>query len=441
MPLSKRNTILYCFVVATAAMGCTRTTIEFGTVPEVSNSRLVYIDTVEVRLSTVMADSFVTGNATSFLVGRYSDPYLGIVTAKSFFQVSKPAEVTDIPSNAIYDSLTFTVRLNNYYYGDTTKAQTFYVNELAQAIVTGYADKLYNTSDVPVKPVPLGSKTLFIRPVRDDSIMIRLSDSKGAELFDKLKQQTTDVTSSDNFLNYFKGISLSTGENDTAAIIGLVAADSMHLRVHYHTNAPFNQPYFIDFIPTANQFAFNRIVAYRPNLAFVSGFGGVGETPASKTNNFSFSQQGTGLNLKISFPSLKGILLTKDYVKLLRADLVLRPASQSFDNAKWPLPPKLELSTTDASNVQINVLMDSTGQNILAATPVIDEIYGRDNYYKFNVTSYINQLLLASGNDKALYVQPAFTATAPDVNRLVMESSAHSDYITQLQLSVLIVNK
>jgi hypothetical protein len=355
--------------------------------------------------------------------------------------LSKPAVVTDIPSNAIYDSLTFTFRLNHYYYGDTTKIQTFYVNELAQTIVAGYADKLYNTSNVPVKSTPLGSKTISIRPAKDDSVIIRLSDSKGMELFDKLKQQTAEVTNNDNFLNYLKGISLATGEDDTTAVFGLMAADSMHMRVHYHTNAPFNQPYFIDFIPTTNQFAFNRIVAHRPNLALVSGYGGVGETPSSKTNNLAFSQQGTGLNLKILFPSLKGILLTENYVKLLRAELVVRPASQSFDRAKYPLPPKLQLAATDASNIEGAFLMDSTGQNVLTATPVLDDVYGRDNYYKFNITAYINQLLQVASNDMGLYLQPVYSATTPDVTRLIMESSAHSDYITQLQLSVLVVNK
>ncbi|MEI9809293.1 MAG: DUF4270 family protein [Bacteroidota bacterium] len=186
---------------------CTRKDIQFGDNPESSYTNIIFTDTVSVSLSAVLADSFATNNPSSLLLGRYKDPYLGIISAKNFFQMTIPSAIPAIPASAQYDSITFIFRPNDYYYGDSTSSQVFYVNELSQSITHTYNSSLYNTSNVPVKPVALGSATIRIRPVFDDFIQIRLNDAKGLELFSKLRDLSADVTNAENFLNYFKGIS------------------------------------------------------------------------------------------------------------------------------------------------------------------------------------------------------------------------------------------
>jgi hypothetical protein len=418
----------FCITCASiiVLVSCTRATIEFGTVPENNYTRLVYIDTVNVKLS-------------SFLLGRYKDPYLGVISAKPFFQVDKPSVLPDIPSTAVYDSIVFIVKLDDYYYGDTTRSQTIYVHELAQSIVTSYDDKLYNTSNIPVKPVALGSKTLRIRPVADDSISIRLNDTKGVELFTKIRQKHTDVTGTDNFLYYFKGISLSVHPDDTTAVYGLTAGSV--IRVHYHTTIPNQERHFVDFVSLSNALAFNQVLADRTGTGIVSGISGVTEIPSALTGNNSFSQRGTGLRLKLGFPSLKGILLTEDYVRLLKAELIVRPAFLSYDKTKYPLPSSMFLATTDATNLIGSTLADSTG-SVMYASPVIDEIYGQNTYYRFNITSYMGQLLQTPANEKqGLYLMDYDAETALRPTRLILGATGHINYTTQLQLSVLIINK
>lgn len=420
-------------------ISCTRSTIEFGTVPENNYTRLVYIDTVSVRLSTVLTDSFATGGATAFLLGRYQDPYLGVISARPFFQVDRPSALPDIPVTAVYDSIVFIIRPDNYYYGDTSRWQTIYVNELAQSIVTSYNDKLYNTSNVAVKPDALGIKTLRIRPVADDSISIRLNDTKGQELFSKVRQKHTDLTSTDYFLNYFKGISLTVRPDDTTAVFGLTAGSVM--RIHYHTTIPGQERHFVDFVSLSNTLAFNQVLADRTGTGIIPGISGVTEIPSSQTGNNSFSQWGTGLRLKLGFPSLKGILLTEDYVRLLKAELIVRPAFLSYDRNKYRLPSSMLLATTDATNLIGTTLADSTGA-VMYAAPVIDDIYGQNTYYRFNLTSYINQLLQTPANEKqGLYLLDNDAELTFHPTRLIVGAMGHSNYITQLQLSVLIVNK
>jgi hypothetical protein len=442
MNCNRSVTILLMLAALLVNNACTRNEIEFGTLPENNYSQLVYIDSVGIQQSTVISDSFETGSATTLLIGRYKDPYLGIITARPFFQIEKPSVIPELTAGTIYDSLALIIKLNYYYYGDTSRLQTIYVHQLAQTIVTGYASKLYNTSSTQIDPVPIGSRSMRIRPINDDSIIIRLDDSKGKEIFDKLKEQATEITNYDNFLTYFKGLSLTTGESDTTAVFGLQTGSNMVMRLYYHTNTPFNVNSVLDFPSIANTLTYNHITADRTGTGIISSTPGVSELPASRTGNYSFSQLGTGLACKISFPGLRGILLTNQYLKLLNAELILRPADYSFDKGKYRLPESIELVSTDASNINEGSLPDSTGNGILFANPVIDEIYGRNNYYRFNLTTYINHLLNTPGSeDFAIYVQPGFSATQPDVTRFIMGGNSHDGLVSQLRLSVLTINK
>src|SRR5215469_13951513 len=174
--------IFFLFV----CQSCYRKDIGFGNLPDNNYTNVAFTDTVQPLLSTVVLDSFATNNAKSFLAGKYKDPYLGMISTKPFFQMTIPAGTVTIPAKSQYDSFCFIMHPNKYYYGDTSRAQTISINELADYLNYTYNTSIYNTSNFAVKPVPLGSKTLKIRPNRDDSIQIRLNDAKGLELFNKL---------------------------------------------------------------------------------------------------------------------------------------------------------------------------------------------------------------------------------------------------------------
>jgi hypothetical protein len=196
----------------------------------------------------------------------------------------------------------------------------------------------------------------------------------------------------------------------------------------------------VDFPSLANQLAFNQVLADRSGTNIVSGGSGTTELISSQTGNYSFSQPGTGLDLKLTFPSLKSVLQLGTYVKLLKAELIVRPAYLSFDYNKYILPDKLSLSATDGSNIIGGSLTDSTGSATLYASPIVDAIYGENTYYRFNITSYITQLLSATGNnDSGLYIMQSSGGEGSGVTRLVLGATGHQNFITQLQLSVLIV--
>src|SRR6185312_3170005 len=132
--LNIRNCLLLFMIVSVLCQSCYRNSIEFGTLPDSNYTNLVYTDTIEPMLSTVVFDSFPTNNISSFLIGKYEDSYMGIVSTKPFFQMTILSDTVNIPSTAVYDSLCFIAHPNKYYYGDTSRAQTISVNELADLI-------------------------------------------------------------------------------------------------------------------------------------------------------------------------------------------------------------------------------------------------------------------------------------------------------------------
>lgn len=441
--LNQKLLLLLVLCIAFLFYSCTRNTIEFGTIPENGYTNLVYNDTISVRLSTVMQDSFATSGDTSFLIGWYHDPYPGTVSAKAFFQLTIPSSVPEIPASAKFDSLTFIIRPNDYYYGDTSKTQTIYINELANAISYSYNNKLYNTSNVAVKSPALGFKEIQIKPRGSDSIVIRLSDSKGAELYSKLQQLSTDITSATDFLNYFHGISVAISDDDTTALYGLSGSEGrMVMRVHYHTTIPYPEDHYIDFTSLANDLAFNQVLTNRSGTGLVPGTTGFTEIPAEKSNGLSFMQPGTGLYLKTIFPSLRTILGNTNIVKLLKAELIIRPTYLSFDNNKYLLPSQVYLTQTDESNIAGNAVLDSTGAAKLYANPVIDNVYGENNYYRFNITPYINQMLTTAGSEDAgFFMMHDSPVTAVNVDRLIVNAASQGGRSSQLLLSIMIINK
>jgi len=261
-----------------------------------------------------------------------------------------------------------------------------------------------------------------------------MNDEKGTELFNKLQQQSDDVISDANFQNYFKGVSLSVGDNDTTAVYGLNGSPAdMVMRIFYHTTTPYLQAEFVDFPLTSATHSFNQIITDRTGTPFYSSTPGLKEFSSDQTNHVALTQYGAGVFLKIIFPSLRGIVTTDKIVELQKAELVVRPVPSSYDFNKFKLPDNLSLFQTDGTN--------TLGSLSVGNVPLVtDEIYGVGTYYKFDVTSYINTLLTTSGvTDKGFFLLE--NSSSPNVTRAVIGDNTQLLYNTQLLITAIIINK
>ena len=112
---------------------------------------MLYTDTLTVDASIVLLDSIVTSNTDNILVGRYTDPTLGLVEASSYFQISNKDTIRtelfesdkvtklDITTKKDFkwiknptkiDSIRFIMPYTSYQ-GDTLQRQTFTLTQLS----------------------------------------------------------------------------------------------------------------------------------------------------------------------------------------------------------------------------------------------------------------------------------------------------------------------
>ncbi|MCU7548329.1 DUF4270 domain-containing protein [Chitinophagaceae bacterium LB-8] len=431
--------LLVC-ILSVIFSSCYKKDIQFGTDLGETYTNLLQIDTVGVEMSTVLLDSFETTAPSSFLLGRYKDEVFGVVAARPFFQIGLPSDVT-METGAVYDSLVFFCKTNQYYYGDTTQSMTISVNELSENLEYSYSDEFYNTTSIAQKPVPLGTKTLNVRPVKDTMITIRLNDAKGLELFNKLVQKSDEIQSSDAFIAYFKGIALGLGSNDNAVIYGLkTATDAIAIRLYYHTTTPYQEEHYKDFTFLSNNKFFNQVLTDRSNTLLGGNDLKFIEIPASKTNNLAFSQTSTGTLLKMTFPTLRELLKISSNVQLLNASIVLRVAEGSYNTGTRNLPDSFYLAQTDGSNAIGSYVIDASGTSILYAAPQMDHIYNTNATYTFDVTAYIKKILSTPGSsDKGFFLLENSPKEGAQVNRAIINAARNGSTSSQLILSVLTV--
>ncbi|HYM92936.1 MAG TPA: hypothetical protein VET23_02270, partial [Chitinophagaceae bacterium] len=216
------------------------------------------------------------------------------------------------------------------------------------------------------------------------------------------------------------------------------AAGKTILRVFYHLTTPIFQSEFTDFTSLANAFAFNQVLTDRSNTPLFSSTPGVKEFPSEKINDLAFTQYGAGVLLKATFPSLKTILQSDNLVKLLKAELLVKPERHTY-NSFFKLPATLFLSQTDASNTIGAQVYDSTGSFVQKIPPVIDNIYGINTYYRYEITSYINNLLTTSGTENSGFFLMQ-SDSALQVDRAII-GNTHTAYKTQLLLTVAVISK
>lgn len=156
------------------------------------SNKVILIDTVTVNMSTINFDSLATSSRGRILIGNYDDPIFGKVKSDSYFQLS-----TDIyalnsigsdteSTNYVFDSISMILKYDRYYYGDTTKVQTFNIHRLTQKVKPNKEDNnFYNNSTLTYSPESLGTISYKPRPKEKDSINVQMSKEFGEALFQK----------------------------------------------------------------------------------------------------------------------------------------------------------------------------------------------------------------------------------------------------------------
>ncbi|NML41608.1 DUF4270 domain-containing protein [Chitinophaga sp. G-6-1-13] len=408
---SIRNALL--LLLLTGITACQKTGFSYDNVVDNQQTDYILTDTLSVAMKTILYDSVPTSGSGLLLVGTKSDPYLGAVTAGSYFQVIQPGG-TDIPVNGSgFDSLRLILRPSGYIAGDSLQPQSLQVYRVTQTIQfakTFYS--LYNNSNFATENTPLGTFSGVIRPKTDKSVSIPLSNVLGNQLFTMLRDKSPDITAGPNFLDFFRGLKIVPGPGSTALMAFLAQDTSLTMRLYYHVNEIVTTVKYVDFKMNASELQFNQVTANRSGTPLEKLQVPVKELPSSATGNMSFTQSLTGVGTRIDLPYLKNMQQLGQFFKIMKVILTVYPAAGTF-NGSSQIPTHLALCQVDKTN--------AVTDTIAYGNLTVDNLYNENTYYSYDITNYCNTQLTADNNGaRGLFLTTPGGAGRNSFDRLVI---------------------
>lgn len=434
---------------------------------------VVMIDTFTVESSMVKLDSVTTSGFDNVLFGKYNDPYFGNVKSEFFAEVNLDNPFTLRTSNdekvfVEFDSLIFIMyhEANLFrFVGDTLSEQTISVHRVTEEFELPDNKPSYKAHDeLTYESVPLGSKTFMpriqlnseIEAIKDEDVYsekgglrIRLDDALGFDIINMVNNSDEIMEDNVKWLNYFKGIVLKPADDNTA-IFSFQTGEGMKMRIYYHeTNASESGvPRYRDLEVSDNSLNFTNYDSDftsndYPYIQKINDIKDVEDDLSSEeTDNLCFIQGGTGLMTKLRIPHIE--LLNRMGITggILKAELVFSPLNDSYDKDLYPLPySNFELYSTNKNNSFVGSVVDPNTNTQLTSSYVYNIDYVDESYYTFDLTSYVNSILLnGQEEDNALLVTLPIQSIGNSFERIVIDNNRNSDTRIKLQVTYVVQN-
>ncbi|MCB0630526.1 MAG: DUF4270 family protein [Saprospiraceae bacterium] len=395
---------------------------------------LEVIDTVSLRVSTILIDSIDTYKPDRLLLGFHRDKLLGKALAAPFFEVGLDTWNNGRPekSTTAFDSLTLVLTYDGYSAFDTSLWQTISVHRLREdmEVIDDYS--LYNNSSFSYREISLGTLRFRPRPGSEGEIEIRLSDQLGLDLFEKIRDADAIMESDAEFRSYFKGLVVLPDTTQNAAVLGF--ATTPQLRLYYRdltdlTADPLTITFSCD--PSGEDILFNRIQGDRSGtLLSPLASGQYTQLNSRNSGNLAGLQGGTGLQARIDLPYIRSLLESSPDALIADAQLKIRPvlddASEQFE-----LPQTLEVYWVDEDNA-------ATAQNTYPAYLYTDPEFGRDIYYLIDIRDFVElQFKSAENTDMGLLLTFREEAYDVSMDKIKMGNDQHASAPMELLITLL----
>lgn len=397
------------------------------------DTRVVITDTLSLTTSTILLDSVSTTNSTRMLIGALQDEEFGNLTSKPFFNLI--ASSYDINTSATYDSIGIILYYDRYYYGDTTKVQTYKVHEIIENFEPNDDDDtFYNTSTLKYSDAVLGELTFTPYPNKKDSIYIPIHGEYGSELFSKL--QNNDINNYDDFYQTYKGLTIVPNA-DNNLVLGFGRTKTV-LRMYYTLKIgdTDDSDYYKDFTIESSNKNFNSITSERNTTLLnpLKTYTDILET--DNTNNFAYIQSGSALNMRVSVPYIKNFNELEQSGTAIGATLKFYPEIKSYESNSIGAD-SLAVYIIDKKNRIVNQLIDFNGNTVYAKYNTESSEFNSKNYYSADVTYFIELIQTSSYNlNYSLLFQ--FPNNNNSANKIKIYDSAKADNRMKLSLTYLL---
>jgi hypothetical protein len=405
---------LYAWFLAMMLPSCQNGDLDMGSTFIHSSTYTELIDTVTIEFSSFKEDSVITSGTGSALIGYYQHPILGGQSSKSYFQLKTPAGFAWDEDEEVLDSLVLKLQPNGYWEGDTMQTTFLKVHELDEKMLLLNADgkknetTFYNVQSFKSKPEAIGQYTYKPRPTKGEELEIRLSNEYAKKIIDFMVDHKDHESKSTLFEDEFKGLLIECDSSLTSSLMGYEITDSAcHMRLYSHIKKIYkNEREQVITLATGTQF--NSLQSNNSNVLFNQLEQKRDVLGESETQQNAILQSGTGLKIRIDFPTLNNILELKNEGTIIKAQLMLRPNMKVMDWEK--LPSNIYFGYVDKIN-NIEGYMTDANNNNVSSTPIIDKKYDENTIYTVDITNYINSRL---ANEAVVDTDKGIVITLPD---------------------------
>lgn len=377
------------FTVFAVLYACQDEDSELGHSLVSSSFNNVYTDTCTVDISTVLRDSIETASDSICQIGHYEDGTWGKVTSSYYAEYST---VNFTPVNNYrytFDSIFVRLMPSGHYWGDTLTTQRISIYKLTYPIVVeGDEELCAHTVWQYDNSTPLATFNYRPHPGDKREVTVRLDDSFGDQLLIDLVAEDEYFNTQEKFKKKFPGI-VFVPENSGSCITGFLVNDSaMSINLHYHQIADQNTEQSLTF-SVNKDYAYTGVQHDATNTPLADvGKGLDNLVHSSKTGNYAYMQGLTGYYNQIEFPNLNDLESEGDIVSVESATLYLYPERNSY-NIISQLPEDIRLYITNENNVLEDYVYGSDGVTVQTGNLTIDELYGRNTYYSFDLTEFV----------------------------------------------------
>ena len=438
-PKSKMRYLIIGFISFVFLASCTTddTTYEVGSDFIDNDIQVRVIDTFSIKAGTIKLDSLLTSSTNRILLGSVIDENFGHLSSKSYLQLITSSFTID--SDAVYDSIGMILNYDNYYYGDTTKIQTYKLHRITETFEPEEGTDFYNTSSLEYSAGVLGEISFTPKPNKaTDSLFIKMDDVLGEEIFNKIVDN--DINTSDDFLQYFKGLAIVADTSESNHVLGFntqtsaSTAGNSSMRLYYtiEDDDSEDNSYYVDFVISSAAKQFNEIKTDLSNTT-LGDFEDGEEIKLSETSDdLIFTQAGTGVSMRIEIPSIKKLSELSENSTTLSATLTFNPLKGSYD-VDNPLPESLIVYVVDHKNRIIKQLSDIDGNTAYAFLNEENDEFDENTYYTIDLSGFVEEILYTETDlNYALMVQ--YSDFSNKVNTLVIENDETTN--NEVKLSV-----
>ena len=362
------------------------------------------IDTLTVKASTIVYDSFPTNRSGRLLIGQYIDEYVGSITTHGVFQVGPSPSINYfLDENSVrFDSLVLHISSDGYTYRNPAGSSiSVEVRKLASDIEPEEDGLIYNTSFRELEALltlpPLGASTFRTEDDRFDSLSIRLSDDLGEEMFERAQSSDEIYLFESEFLEFLKGFVISPTGDDTP-ILGI--AESLELRLYY-TDFSVQPNIIQQYLPFAvgSRTYFNTVLNNRKGTLYEKLTTLEEALPSELTENNFIMYGGANLAIRLEIPHLRNLLLENNDYLIAAATMEIPVVKDTYGDGLY-LPETLESEFVNEDNEFNGNIITSE------AKLTLDDEFQRDTKYEMDVLNFINtQLSISENNHNALVLK------------------------------------